>query len=384
MNAELSDPAPSALSDCNSGVSNHVDGMERLLRAVQDLSLARSLPDIQRIVRSSARELTGCDGATFVLRENDKCYYADEEAIAPLWKGNRFPIDACISGWAMLNRQAAVIPDIYADPRIPHGIYRPTFVKSLVMVPIRRIDPIGAIGNYWAHRHQPSEQEVRLLQALADSTSIAMENVHVSAQLEQRVRDRTAELEKANEEIRRLSVTDELTGLNNRRGFYLLAAQALRAARRHRRNCVLAFLDLDGLKRVNDEQGHDIGDMLIADVARVLRATLRESDIMARIGGDEFLVLTIENQGDPVRLKERLVEAFRGFNETSNRPYRLSASIGLVQAPAADTASVDELLARADELMYAEKKAGISARLAELIDPDATSLLTPELTGPGT
>lgn len=155
----------------------------------------------------------------------------------------------------------------------------------------------------------------------------------------------------------------------------------MRAARRHHRNCVLAFLDLDGLKRVNDDLGHDVGDMLICDVAQVLRATLRESDILARIGGDEFLVLTIENDGGPGRLKERLVEAFNAFNQTNRRPYRLSASIGLVQAPAADTASVDELLARADKLMYAEKKAGVNARLAGLILPDATSALLPELTG---
>lgn len=375
MHAELSDPAPSPTCTGRPEATDYIDGMERLLRAVQELSLARSLGDIQRIVRTSARELTGCDGATFVLRENDKCFYADEEAIAPLWKGNRFPLEACISGWAMLNRDAAVIPDIYIDPRIPQGIYRPTFVKSLVMVPIRRLDPIGAIGNYWADHHQPSDQEVRLLQALADSTSIAMENVQVSAELEQRVRDRTADLEKANEEIRRLSVTDELTGLNNRRGFYLLAEQALRAARRHRRNCMLAFLDLDGLKRVNDEQGHDVGDMLISDLAQVLRSTLRESDIIARIGGDEFLVLTTESEGDPGRLKERLVEALRGFNQGSERPYRLSASIGLVQAPASDVASVDELLARADELMYAGKKAGINARLAGMIGPEGSSAL---------
>ncbi len=82
--------------------------MERLLQAVQELSLTRSLPEIQRLVRSSARELTGCDGATLVLRDNDKCYYAAEDAIAPLWKGSRFPIETCISGWAMLNRQAAI------------------------------------------------------------------------------------------------------------------------------------------------------------------------------------------------------------------------------------------------------------------------------------
>ncbi|MGB8389385.1 GGDEF domain-containing protein [Mycobacterium sp.] len=345
--------------------ADYVRGMERLLQAVQELSLARSLPDIQHIVRSSARELTGCDGATFVLRDNDKCYYAEEDAIAPLWKGSRFPIETCISGWAMLNRDAAVIPDIYRDPRIPHATYLPTFVKSMVMVPIRRLDPIGAIGNYWARPHRPSGQEVSLLQALADSTSIAMENLRVNSELEQRVRDRTAALEKANEEIRQLSVTDELTRLNNRRGFYLLAEPALRAARRHGSDCLLAFLDVDGLKRVNDEHGHHVGDTLIADVGQVLRATLRETDILARMGGDEFCVLVTEPEGPPAMLRKRLVEAFQCFNATRNRPYRLSASIGVVQAPATDSATVDELIARADDLMYGEKKTRLGSPLAD-------------------
>jgi diguanylate cyclase (GGDEF)-like protein len=345
--------------------ADYIGGMERLLLAVQELSLARSLPDIQRIVRTAARELTGCDGAAFVLRENDMCYYADEDAIAPLWKGSRFPMDICISGWSMLTGEAAVIPDIYVDDRIPHAAYLPTFVKSLVMVPIRTLDPVGAIGNYWAHQHQPSEREVHLLQALADSASIAMEHAQVYSGLEQRVRDRTAELEKANEDIRQLSITDDLTGLNNRRGFYHLAEPALHAARRDGRSCLLAFIDVDGLKGVNDEQGHSAGDGLIADVAQLLRATLRQSDILARLGGDEFCVLITQHDSDPALLRKRLVEAFSRFNETGQRTYHLSASIGLMRAPATDSSTVDELLARADELMYAEKRGRPGLRIAE-------------------
>lgn len=338
---------------------DYIRGMERLLRAVQELSMARNLDTVQRIVRTAARELTGCDGATFVLRDNGKCYYADEDAIAPLWKGNRFPMEVCISGWAMLNREAAVIPDIYLDNRIPHAAYRPTFVKSLVMVPIRKLDPVGAIGNYWAHEHQPSEQEVTLLQALADATSIAMENVQVYAELEQRVRDRTAELERANEEIRQVSVTDVLTGINNRRGFYHLAEPGLAAARRDGRNCILAFIDVDGLKLVNDGKGHMVGDALIADVARVLASTLGRSDVLARMGGDEFCVLVTDPTATPASLKEQLVDAIRLFNEAEVRPYRLSASIGVMLVTPADASTVDELLTRADELMYEEKKARI-------------------------
>lgn len=155
-----------------------------LIGLVQRLSLARSLDEIQSIVRSGARRLTGADGATFVLRDGDKCFYADEDAIEPLWKGQRFPLGQCISGWAMNNRRSVAIEDIYVDDRIPHAAYRPTFVKSLAMVPIRKLDPVGAIGNYWGQQRQPSDEELELLQALADSTAVAIENVQVYEQLD--------------------------------------------------------------------------------------------------------------------------------------------------------------------------------------------------------
>jgi serine/threonine protein kinase len=177
-------------------------GVDLLVETVQRLSLARDVETVREIVRRSARRLAGADGATFVLRDGDLCHYVDEDAIGPLWKGQRFPMSACISGWAMLNRQAAVIEDIYVDERIPHDAYRPTFVKSLVMVPIRRLDPLGAIGAYWATRHRATAEEVRLLQALADTTAVALENVRVFTELEERVRTRTSELETANRELR--------------------------------------------------------------------------------------------------------------------------------------------------------------------------------------
>src|ERR687888_1355577 len=168
--------APSASRD---RTTLYLRGMERLVAVVQELSLARDLATLMAIVRHAARELTGADGATFILRDGDQCYYADEDAIAPLWKGLRFPMSTCISGWAMLHRQHTVIEDIYADPRIPVAAYRPTFVKSLAMVPIRTLDPVGAIGNYWGTKHRPTGQELELLQALADSTAVALENLRV-------------------------------------------------------------------------------------------------------------------------------------------------------------------------------------------------------------
>jgi signal transduction histidine kinase len=158
--------------------------LQLLVDTVQQLSLARDLNSIMAVVRKTARQLTGADGATFILKENDMCYYADEDAITPLWKGQRFPMVSCISGWAMMNRRPLVIEDIYKDSRIPLKLYQPTFVKSLVMVPIRTVNPIGAIGNYWAEYCSPSPEQVQLLQALADITSVSIENFYAFDELE--------------------------------------------------------------------------------------------------------------------------------------------------------------------------------------------------------
>jgi signal transduction histidine kinase len=201
------DEAPARDERSSSSSDKYLHGMEILLHTVQELSLARDLLSVQHIVRTAARKLTGCDGATFVLRDGPNCHYVDEDAIAPLWKGKRFPLETCISGWAMLNRQPAVIPDIYVDSRIPQDAYRPTFVKSLVMVPIRRLNPIGAIGNYWAKPRQPCDDDVRLLQALADSTSIALQNVQAYSELDQLTLDQQTTIERlraANQSLQQL------------------------------------------------------------------------------------------------------------------------------------------------------------------------------------
>jgi signal transduction histidine kinase/DNA-binding NarL/FixJ family response regulator len=179
--------------------------LEYLIAVTQKLSLARSLEDVMSVVRHAARELVGADGATFILRENDLCYYADEEAIGPLWRGQKFPMDACVSGWVMQNQQSVAIEDIYADERVPLDAYRPTFVKSLAIVPIRKDAPIGAIGAYWANTHRASEREIALLQALADSASVTLENVDLYNALQQRVNARAAELESVSKELESFS-----------------------------------------------------------------------------------------------------------------------------------------------------------------------------------
>lgn len=156
---------------------------EILIGALRDLGAVSTVPHISRIVRHAARRLVDADGATFILREGSEVHYVDEEAIAPLWKGRRFPVSACISGWSMMYRQQVVIPDVYHDSRIPVDLYRNTFVRSLVMTPIRSLQPWAAIGVYWAENHTPAPEETGWLQALADSTAVAMENVRVLGEL---------------------------------------------------------------------------------------------------------------------------------------------------------------------------------------------------------
>lgn len=170
-----------------------------LISALQQLSLVRSLPEVEEIVCAAARRLTGADGATFILEVHGECLYAEEASISPLWKGQRFPIGACDAGWAMLNHQAAAIPDVYEDQRVAPDAYRETYVRSLAVVPIRKRDPLGAIGAYWAEPHEATARELQLLQALADSTAVTLQNVHTYSELEEARDDTVSRLARAAE-----------------------------------------------------------------------------------------------------------------------------------------------------------------------------------------
>jgi diguanylate cyclase (GGDEF)-like protein len=152
-----------------------------------------------------------------------------------------------------------------------------------------------------------------------------------------------------------LSLTDELTGLYNRRGFLLTAERSVRSARREDQNLLLLFADMDGLKRINDRHGHDEGSRAIAAAGEVLRRTFRDSDVLARFGGDEFVALVADPTGKgPEFFIERLSEALRRHNEQATAPYTVSLSVGATRFDG--TLGVEEAVARADELMYQNKR----------------------------
>jgi diguanylate cyclase (GGDEF)-like protein/PAS domain S-box-containing protein len=158
-------------------------------------------------------------------------------------------------------------------------------------------------------------------------------------------------------QLRILSVTDELTGLYNRRGFFTLAEQQLRVARRLGKGVFLLSSDLDNLKKINDALGHKKGDQMLTEVAAVLRESFRESDIIARIGGDEFVVFQMEDAAAfPEGIVSRLQKNIDAHNEKRGRGYEMSLSYGIVHCAAHLACSVDAMLVQADKKMYEQKR----------------------------
>ncbi|WP_284776577.1 GAF domain-containing sensor histidine kinase [Agrobacterium sp. lyk4-40-TYG-31] len=147
-----------------------------LSKALAKIARARTTESAIQTLRDTARSVVGCEGIAIILRDGDLCHYVEEDAIGPLWKGQKFPAVACVSGWSMINKATAVIPDIAQDDRIPYELYAGTFVKAMVMAPVRSEDPIGAVGAYWSQPYTPTDWEVEVLEALAEATAAALDN----------------------------------------------------------------------------------------------------------------------------------------------------------------------------------------------------------------
>jgi two-component system cell cycle response regulator len=161
---------------------------------------------------------------------------------------------------------------------------------------------------------------------------------------------------KAEEALLALSLIDELTGLYNRRRFFVLAEQYLKLSARTKKKLLLLFIDMDNLKWINDHHGHNQGDQALIDLANILKKTFRESDIIARIGGDEFVVLSESTDKNGEIVLTRLYENIKDHNAKRSRCYALSISVGTTQFDPKNPVSIDELLSKADALMYAQKR----------------------------
>jgi two-component system, cell cycle response regulator len=183
------------------------------------------------------------------------------------------------------------------------------------------------------------ENDVPTFMVFANQVAVAIENARLYSQ------------------IQRLAINDDLTGLYNRRGFFTLVEQQLRLSARFNHPALLVFLDVDQLKQINDHFGHQEGDQALIDLSEAFRQTFRTSDIMARMGGDEFAVLAVDaTQEDAEILIDRLQETLGIITKTQNRPFELSVSIGLAIWLPENPINPDELLAEADKAMYVYKR----------------------------
>jgi diguanylate cyclase (GGDEF)-like protein len=195
-------------------------------------------------------------------------------------------------------------------------------------------------------------------------------------QLQRSLTGRVRQLELAEAELRNLSLTDDLTGLCNRRGFFVHAEQYLKTARSRRlgKHFLLFYADMDGLKQINDNFGHEEGSLAILQLAKILKDTFREADIVARLGGDEFAVLITDVTGNNEdSISTRLQQNLRTYNTRSRSGYKLSLSLGIVSVDLdTTTATINELIARADQQMYAHKRSKVQNHPLRINSESAT------------
>lgn len=252
---------------------------------------------------------------------------------------------------AYLEQEARVLAQACGVSHIlPKPIEPEAFLKAVEATLKQPITPLRL--------PQTGDLQRRHFQLLADKLHQKVSEMErINAVLDASIRQKTAELEASNARLQSLAVTDDLTGLNNRRGFKLLAEELLKLARRSGHVLWLVYADLDYLKRINDAFGHVAGDEALISVAKILMQTFRESDVVGRIGGDEFAILTIDSsaQGFEV-IQTRLQGSLEAHNQQSRAGYVLSLSFGTVQVELDSVRSMDELLAQADTLMYANKQ----------------------------
>lgn len=240
--------------------------------------------------------------------------------------------------------EAAFIGDARNHPLYADGAYPD--LRSIASLPLRfEGEVVGVMNVGYIRLHQFDDEEIRLLSTLADAAAVTVNNAAM------------------HERILRLAVTDELTGLANRRRFLEVLRSEMHRARRYGRPLTLLMVDLDRLKQINDENGHAAGDAMLRGVAQCMRSSVRDTDMPARLGGDEFAVLLPETGGDAaVTIAERIragVEDFKVIVDSAT--VRSTVSIGLVSRSPGDLHDLPSFIQLADEALYRSKTMGRNA-----------------------
>ncbi|HEX5173952.1 MAG TPA: sensor domain-containing diguanylate cyclase [Gaiellaceae bacterium] len=315
--------------------------LDRLAEAQNAIATSEfDLDAVLAAVVQEASRLTGADAAVVEIPDGDELVYRAASGTAEAFVGLRLPSATAISGLALRTGETLVCDDSETDERVDLETCRRVGARSLVVVPLRHdAQTSGVLKAYRASPNAFRPEHVRILTLLADMIGSALARAELL------------------EKLHRLALTDELTGLANRRSWNDHLEHALARARRSGAPLSLVVLDLNGFKQVNDEQGHAAGDRLLRTVSACWSSVLRDSDILGRIGGDEFAVIL--DQAD-ASVAARIAE-------------RLAASLpaGAVTA-ASGTATwnrredAEGLLSRADSAMYEQKEEREGARYAVL------------------
>ncbi|MFC5864190.1 GGDEF domain-containing protein [Acidicapsa dinghuensis] len=341
-----------------------------LLASIHQILALKSLDEIYQSICATARRLADSDGAALILSEKNRCFYAAEDAIAPLWKGQRFAAARCASGWSMERRESIFIPDIKYDPRVPADLYSATFVQSLAVVPMSADNPIGAVGVYWARTRDLDPVLLAVLQNFASFAAVVIEKIRQRNFLEERLSQAEAELQtvqrKLNAEIHlrdrleskigQLDQTDSLTGFNNQLGFLSRATQLLKLIDRLPIRAWLIYLELEDFRTLSLAQDRETNDRMIQSAARVLRDSFREADLLGRLQADKFVAFVVSASDPLPEIEARLLRNIDLLSQipTANPP--LVLNIGTVRCDPRSKISLEDLIHQADAAMYRAKR----------------------------
>jgi diguanylate cyclase (GGDEF)-like protein len=321
---------------------------------------------------AAIQELLMADGALLLVALGDQEYITEFDQSGFMQAARKETALCQYARQAMENQTPILLPDVATDSNVRANDLSVDGTASLLAFPFPPIKPVGVLAAFWCrkgHRDQLAKQ-ISTLRHIGELTGAALGNVGFRQVLEGRIVAGTEEIaegvlqhakelrrrDTVEEEIHRLSVTDVMTGLLNRRGFFLHAERSFKVARRQGIPSALIFADIDGLKGVNDELGHDAGDRCIQDSARILQDSFRDSDVVARLGGDEFAAFTL-GATQPQVILTRIQENIEGSREHSSLPYQISFSTGIVQCDPSSDLTLSDYLALADKQMYEQKKA---------------------------
>lgn len=294
--------------------------------------------EVMRVVAESAQTLTGGTGGVVELAEGDEMVYRAATGSAAGFVGTRLKLNASLSGLCVRTGNVLRCEDSETDPRVDREACRRIGVRSMVAVPL--LQPEGPVGVLKVVSSEPESfdlHDIETLELLAGFIAASLTNASA-------YRDES-----------RRAVHDSLTGLPNRTLLVDRLEQALRHAQRNKHHVAVVYLDLDGFKPVNDEYGHSAGDKLLRAVARGLSSALRASDTVARVGGDEFVVICDEADPESGNLiTERLQAAVEMAGRSMPFKAAVTASIGVAWSDGHD--SPEALLSAADASMYEAKR----------------------------